>query len=207
MATQDNKGFWQRSAGYYGSVMRRNERRLYADVVSRIRPMLNDKMAVLELACGTGQLTYPLSGGVRLWEATDFSPNMIAEASKWSHTDRLRFSVQDATNLPFEHETFDAALISNALHIMPRPEKAMKEIRRVLRPGGLLFAPTYLHGGVKRRGLKVRLMEKAGLTVYHRWTSQEFLRFIEEFGFRIEEATLLPARLVPLCYVVARKTE
>ena len=40
-------------------------------------------------------------------------------------------SVQLATTLPYAPETFDAVIISNALHIMPAPEKALTEIRRV----------------------------------------------------------------------------
>lgn len=87
-------------------------------------------MNVLELACGTGQLSYPLSGRVRLWEATDFSEAMIAEAKKNNTFRRLHFSVQDATALPYAPESFDAVVISNALHIMPHPEKALSEIRR-----------------------------------------------------------------------------
>ena len=42
---------------------------------------------------------------------------------------------------------FDAAVISNALHIMPEPEKALAEIRRVLKPGGILIAPTFMAVG------------------------------------------------------------
>ena len=71
--------FWQKIARHYPSMMKRSAP-LYSEICSRIRPHLSRDMNVLELACGTGQLSVPLSPYVRLWEATDYSPNMIAEA-------------------------------------------------------------------------------------------------------------------------------
>lgn len=81
----DNKSFWQRFAKLYSPIMEKSSARFYKDICDRIRPELNRQMNVLELACGTGQLSYPLSGRVRLWEATDFSEAMIAEAKKEKH--------------------------------------------------------------------------------------------------------------------------
>ncbi len=66
-----------------------------------MRPFLKRDMDVLELACGTGQLSVPLSPCVRSWEATDFSAEMIRQAKKQVHSSRLHFSVQDATKLPY----------------------------------------------------------------------------------------------------------
>ena len=50
----------------------------------------------------------------------------------------------DATALPYADDSFDAVLIANALHVMPEPEKALREIDRVLRPGGILIAPNFM---------------------------------------------------------------
>lgn len=38
-------------------------------------------------------------------------------------------------------------IVSNALHILPKPEKALTEIRRVLKEDGVLIAPTFTHAG------------------------------------------------------------
>ncbi len=181
----DNKAFWQRFAKLYGPVMERSGAKLYRDICDRIRPHLNRNMNVLELACGTGLLSYPLSSRVRLWEATDFSPAMITEAKKKNSSARLHFSVQDATALPYAPESFDAVVIANALHIMPDPDKALVEIGRVLKPEGLLFAPTFVNG--KGMGFRVRacLMELAGLRVYYEWDAAAFAEYLSAHGFAV----------------------
>ena len=147
MKAGDNKEFWQRTAKSYGSFMKHSWK-LYDTICERIRPGLTREMNVLELACGSGQLSFRLAGRVRLWEATDFSENMIVEARKKPRSSRLHFSVQDATALLYAPDSFDAVVISNALHIMPHPELALAEIKRVLKPGGILYAPTFVHGSV-----------------------------------------------------------
>ena len=88
--------FWQGMAAHYSKFMRRSAP-IYAEICNHIRPHLTRDMNVLELACGTGQLSFPLSPYVRLWEATDASSKMIAEAKKQTGSSRLHFSVQDAS--------------------------------------------------------------------------------------------------------------
>lgn len=101
-------------------------------------------MNLLELACGSGQLSFSLSKYTKSWIRTDFSEQMICEAKKSGEYENLIFEIADATSLSFEDGKFDCVLIANALHIMPNPYKAMKEIYRVLKPNGISFAPTFL---------------------------------------------------------------
>lgn len=201
----DNKAFWQRFARLYGPVMEKSGAKFYRDICDRIRPHLSRDMDVLELACGTGQLSYPLFSRVRLWEATDFSPNMIAQAKKKNCSARLHFSVQDATALPYAPESFDAVVIANALHIIPDPDKALGEIRRVLKPGGLLFAPTFVHGEGKGFRVRVRIMKLAGFRTYHEWSAAGFAEYLSAHGFAVFDQTVLGGSLAPLCCAAAKK--
>lgn len=198
----DHKGFWDRWAGRYDRLMS-GEQAAYARIANRMRRKLNKNMVVLELACGTGMLSTLLAGSVKHLEATDFSEEMIRQAKQKYHSTRLYFSVQDATALPYAPQSFDAVVISNALHIMPEPEKALAEIRRIIKPDGILFAPTFTAAGSPLGRLKIRLMELSGFKVFHKWTPREYLDFLNENGFLVTES-VIDGGLLKLTYAEAR---
>ena len=66
MKERDNKDFWQRTAKSYGPFMN-HSRKLYDAICERMRPGLTRDMNVLELACGSGQLSFWPAERVRLW--------------------------------------------------------------------------------------------------------------------------------------------
>ncbi len=201
----DNKQFWQRVAKGYAFFMKSSQT-LYESIAGYVIPYLNRDMRVLELACGTGQLSFRLSPRVKLWEATDFSEKMITEARKrGASSSRLYFSVQDATELPYAPKSFDAVMISNALHIMPQPERAMEEIVRVLKDGGTLFAPTFIHHESSGFRFRIRLMSLMGFKTYSKWSADTFVRFVKQYGFEIKEQIVINSKLMPLCCLIAEK--
>ncbi len=180
----DNKVFWERWAKRYDGFMA-GSRRTYGEVVRRMKHSLNRNMTVLELACGTGLLSIQLAGSVKLLEATDFSTEMIKQAKLKPCSSRLNFSVQDATNLPYSDELFDSVIISNALHIMPYPAAALSEIKRVLKPDGLLIAPTFTAADSFLGRMKIKIMELSGFKVFNKWTPDEYLKFLRKNGFSV----------------------
>ena len=201
----DNRGFWESWAKRYDRFMA-SDRKIYGKLAGRMKHTLNRTMTVLELACGTGLLSVQLAGSVKLLEATDFSAEMIKQAKSKPRSSRLNYSVQDATNLPYAAETFDAVIISNALHIMPHPEKALSEIRRVLKREGLLIAPTFTAAGSFFGRLKVRLMELSGFRVFHKWTPENYLSFLRDNGFVVTDSYIYGGTL-KLTYAEAKIME
>jgi len=129
---------------------------------------LSPDMDVLEVATGTGLIATNIAACVRHVEATDFAPKMIEKARKKKAPDNVHFTVEDATALSFADSSFDAAIISNALHIMPDPAKTLSNILRVLKPEGLLIAPTYSHGHIREStwNLNARILKLIGLETY-----------------------------------------
>lgn len=198
-----NKRFWERFAFVYTGFMKKNDV-VYDELCDHIRKYLTDDASVLELACGTGQLTYRLAGGVKSWTATDFSPKMIEEAKKQGKGDNIEFKVADATALICHDESFDAVVIANALHIMPEPDKALSEICRVLKQGGLLFAPTFIYDGKYNKAL-IWLMEKAGFHTFHKWTERELRDYIVSHGFTLESAEVIKAKPLNECIIIGHK--
>ena len=207
----DNKKFWQRYAPIY-SLLMRGEYKSYDEICAKVYIYLKKDMNVLELACGTGMFTFRLADKVKSWEATDFAENMVKEAEisykkHGSEIAGLSFSLQDATNLPYEDESFDAVMIANALHIMPEPEKALSEIRRVLKKDGLLYAPTFVHGEGTAFAFRTGLIELFGFKAYIKPTNEEFAQFIGQQGFRVMEHDKVGSKVAPLCCMIASKRE
>lgn len=201
----DNKGFWDKWAKRYDFTMSR-DRKTYENLISKMKKTLTRDMVVLELACGTGILSLRLAGRVKMLEATDFSEEMIRQAKAKAHSSRLHFSVQDATDLPYADETFDAVIISNALHIMPNPEKALSEIKRVLKKDGILIAPTFTAAGSLPGRIRIRMMELSGFKVFHKWTPEKYIKFLESNGFTVTDSEIYKGGLT-LTYTEAIRKE
>lgn len=178
-----NKAFWNKWASRYDRTMS-GSRNTYDFIIREIKKTLNRDMTVLELACGTGLVSERIAGSVKMLEATDFSEDMIRKAKEKAHSCRLHFSVQDATNLPYAPETFDAVIISNALHVMPSPDKALSEIARVLKSSGILIAPTFTMADTFLGKMQMRIMALSGFKVFHKWSSDAYLKYLNASGFK-----------------------
>ena len=127
--------------------------------------------------------------------------------SRDNRSAKLHFSVQDMFCLPYAEVSFDVVIVSNALHIVPQPEKALQEIRRVLKDGGLLIAPTFTHAENSFSGrVKVFFMKLAGLPLHIRWTSGEYLNFLRQNGWTVRKSVVLKASF-PLTYAECVKME
>ena len=146
----ERKNFWDKNAGRYDRFMRK-DRAAYDEMYELIRPEVKAK-TVLELATGTGLIAKNIVNAAAHIEATDASPEMIAEAKRDNRSAKLHFSVRDMFRLPYADKSFDVVIVSNALHIIPQPEKALAEIRRVLKNDGVLIAPIFTHGNSTLRG-------------------------------------------------------
>lgn len=199
-----NLQFWERVAHLYTPFVEKGNKKMYGDLCNNIRPYLTKDMKVLELACGTGQLTLSLCEDVREWYATDFSQKMIDELNKRSLSTSLHCELQDATNLTYPDHQFDVVIIANALHIMPNPNQALKEINRVLKDDGILIAPTFIHEAKTNR-IKIWLMERIGFITFHKWTSSQFKFYIISQGFEVISHSILYGNLFPECVIIARK--
>ena len=189
---REHKNFWDRNAGRYNRFMRKDGA-AYGEMYALIQPIVRHK-TVLELATGTGLIAKSIVNAAAHIEATDASAEMIAEAKRDNRSAKLHFSVQDMFRLPYADKSFDVVIVSNALHVVPQPEKALAEIRRVLKDDGVLIAPTFTHAGNSFSG-KVRafFMKLAGFPLHSRWTSEEYLCFLRQNGWTVRKSAVLKA--------------
>ena len=199
------KKIWDLYAPIYEIAMR-SDQKIYQFMYDRIPEIIRGK-EVLEIATGPGLLAKHVAPAAKRMIATDYSDGMIAEAKKGECPDNLTFEVADATDLPYEDGSFDVVLISNALHVMPEPEKALAEIDRVLRPGGILIAPNFVNhkGGLGSR-IWSRILTIAGIRFEHQWSGQEYLDWLETNGWQVSFHREMAAR-ISLMYTECRRRE
>lgn len=202
---KNRRNFWDRTAKIYDRFMRRDAA-AYDRMYALLRPVVRDK-TVLELAAGTGLIAKHIANAAEYIEVTDASEQMIWQAERENHAENLHFSVQDMFCLPYADAAFDVVIVSNALHIVPQPEKSLREIKRVLKDDGVLIAPTFTHAENSFSGKgRVFLMRLAGFPLHSRWTSGEYLAFLTENGWTVRKSIVLQASF-PLTYVECEKTE
>lgn len=202
---RNHRNFWDRNAGRYDRFMRK-DRAAYEEMYALIRPVVKAK-TVLELATGTGLIAKNIVNAAAHIEASDTSAEMIREARRRNHSAKLYFSVQDMFCLPYADESFEVVIVSNALHIVPQPEKALAEIHRVLRDDGVLIAPTFTHAENSFFGnSKAFFLKLAGFPLHSRWTSEEYLCFLQQNGWTVRKSDVLKASF-PLTYVECVKAE
>jgi MPBQ/MSBQ methyltransferase len=117
-------------------------------LVEKIRPLIPPKAKVLDIGCGYGSFVllsnkngYPTQG----IEVEKFEHEISLERAKIEGVPSSVFSLGSALNLPFEKESFDVVTFWNVLEHVSDYSKALKEAKRVLKKGGMIYiiAPNY----------------------------------------------------------------
>jgi SAM-dependent methyltransferase len=102
---------------------------------------------VLDVGCGTGALVRELVerlGTDQVAAVDPSAPFVSATAARYPAVDVRAASAEE---LPFDDDTFDAALAQLVVHFMADPVAGLREMRRVTRPGGTLVACVWDHAG------------------------------------------------------------
>ena len=201
----ENIEFWNKVSKRYDWITLRLIKD-YPNLIQRISNDIADKESVLEVGTGSGLIALEPTKKTGMVEAIDYAPKMIEFAKNKAAENQVKnihFSVQSAYSLEFDNGKFDVVVCSNVLHCMKSPECALSEIRRVLKPNGILIAPTFCHGVNWRSRLVSKTMSLTGFKSYQKYKTEDFFSFIIKSGFAIVNKDI-SKDFIPLAYVVAR---
>ncbi|WP_020125825.1 class I SAM-dependent methyltransferase [Streptomyces sp. 303MFCol5.2] len=111
----------------------------YAAAVGRLG--LRAGARVLDAGCGTGRALTPLRAAVGpsgMVVGADLTPAMLAAAVRAERDRAGRLMLADVTALPFRSASLDAVFAAGLIAHLPRPQENLRELARVVRPGGTL---------------------------------------------------------------------
>lgn len=197
------RSYWERSASRYGAFML-----LFGGPMPEMVRMVADEVQgaerVLELAAGTGLVSRAIAPVVGELVATDYAEAMV---------EQLRTAVGDLPNVETRQldlytldgpPEFDAVVAANVLHLLPDLEGGLDRLVGVLKPGGRLIVPTYLHGHDARTRLVSWISGLTGFPGQRRFA-------LDTLAAAIERDDLVPRErrrirgLLPIGFVSAEK--
>ncbi|MBI4150212.1 class I SAM-dependent methyltransferase [Candidatus Woesearchaeota archaeon] len=154
-------------------------RRVQKKVIAVMNPKPN--AAILDIGCGTGSALKMLLDQDHKGKlvGVDFSPKML-EKARQKLGKRVLLYHADVARLPFKTGSFDFVICTEAFHHFPDPEKAMKEMMRVMKKGGKL----YLADVSFIFSFKRWLFQKIEPGCVHIYSKQEFKELFQNTGFQ-----------------------
>ena len=169
-------------------VMHSERRRL--QVISRLLPKAGISR-VLDVGCGNGELSEILSNRGLSVTATDLGFDSIHRASSKIIKKNLKipFVQGDIYRLPYDDHIFDAVVASEIVEHLEKPQDAMLEVARVLRPGGYFICSTPYRERL-RYTICIHCNKKTPVNAHlHSFDDKVFGNLLKEAGFSIEKIT------------------
>lgn len=199
--------FWDRWAALYDFVQRTN-RRANDAAAARTAELIPVGAKVLDCAAGTGLFSLAAAERAGSVLCTDLSESMLKQARRKVERrglSNVAFARRDVTALSDPDGLFDAVIAANVLHLLPEPERAVRELWRVTAPGGRLILPTYLQGKTgSDYGAMIRIYQGVGFHYEHAFTPETYRGFLEHLEPGRVTVEVIPGRL-PVGLAVLRR--
>lgn len=196
--------FWDRFAGVYDLAESINGS-VYTEMCDITRRLVPAGAKVLDCGAGTGELSLAASDNADSVLCTDLSKNMLKQAQRKARAlgaDNIEFAARNIFDLQEPDDTYDVVIAGNVLHLLTNPQGAVKEMYRVLKPGGRLLLPTFTNKNSTR--LLIGIYKKLGFDPAANYSPSEYKKMLGDCGLGRVRTKLIKG-LVPCCYAVIEK--
>ena len=199
--------FWNSFSAKYDRFINRTLGPTYRQLYKMLKTDISGSDKVLEVATGTGLLAFEICRYVNSIIAIDIAPEMIRIAMhklQVNKIENIEFQIGDSCSLEFEDNSFEVVIASNVLHLLFNAEKSLSEIHRVLKNGGIAILPTFCHAENIQSRIISGFMSLFGFKARNKWSVKSYTTFIENNGFIITKAEVIPGK-IPLMYCLVKQ--
>ena len=105
------------------------------------------------------------------------------------------FEKADITALRFSDNSFDAVVAGNVIHLLPEPDKALRELFRVTKSGGKIIVPTYINMSKGTGKVAVKFIEKLGANFNRQFDLESYKKFFADMGVTGVEYFVVEGRM------------
>lgn len=195
----EQREFWEENTDSYELFLK-----LFGGPFAGVRELLRDRVGgsdeVLEVAAGTGRLTTAYASEVGRAVATDYAEAMVSVLQERIEVSGAQCERADIYELPYESDRFDVVVAGNVLHLLDDLEAAVDELLRVLRPGGTLVTPTFVHDETWLGWAVSRALELADGPETRHFDMQTLHRTLEDEGLEVRHAETVSG-VMPMAYI------
>lgn len=196
--------FWSSFAKFYDVAEALNGE-VYREMLSQTRILIPRGAKVLDCAAGTGALSIAAAERAGSVFCTDNSEKMLEVARKKCvrrRLDNVLFERKNIFHTECEDDTFDIVIAGNVLHLLANPERAVKELYRVCKPGGKLLLPTFVLKNKNSLSEKlIGIYQKLGFSPNREYSPKSYVEMLKSCNVGEVKARLIKGT-IPCCYAV-----
>jgi phosphatidylethanolamine/phosphatidyl-N-methylethanolamine N-methyltransferase len=200
--SEAGSAYWDRMASRYDRSMLVLGRPV-PRMVALVADVLSGRERVLEVAAGTGLVTVGVAPVVGAVVATNYAPAMVEQlAARTRGCPNVTTRVLNLYDCAEAEASYDAVIAANVLHLLPDLDRAVDTMVRVLRPGGRLVIPTYLHDATVGSRATSWVMGLAGFPGQRRFTLDRLVAVVRDRGLTVVRTEQIGG-LLPIGFVTA----
>lgn len=172
----------------------------HIELIKAVLSKQTDLGNTLELGCGNGTYSEILAREARHLTATDYSDEMVASSKqRFESLENVTVEKANCFSLSYPEFSFDTVVMANLLHVVPEPEKAVQECKKVLKRNGRLIIVSFTTDGMavfSKLGMIYRYLKTFGKPppTAHKLTVQKTKTILSDCGFKVDQARLIGHR-------------
>ena len=204
----NSEKYWDKRSNKYDKQTKRYGQ-TYIRTIENTKKHLTMSDVVLDYACGTGNITNEIADNVKEIHAIDISAKMLDIAKRKAgerKIENINFAQSTIFDETYQKESFHVILVFNVLHLLADPQKVIRRINELLKPGGLFISATGCLGEKKTfSNIFFLLLSKVGMVPFIKFFKiSELEDLITNENFQIVETENL-YHTPPNYFIVAKK--